>query len=141
MTTMLTVGEEVYAILVSSKDVKDGSEWFGSQHESLQASRMKYSAGKGFRVHHHILNPRTIKRTQESFIVISGRIAVDVYDNPKPKLGWKAELIGTLEAGPGEAILIYRGGHGVRVLEDFVGYELKAGSFSYVSEDKEFSDV
>ena len=135
----VSIGDEVYAILVSG-EVKEGSEWIGSQHESLQASRMKYPAGKDFRVHHHILNPRTIKRTQESFIVISGRIAVDVYDNPKPKLGWKAELIGTLEAGPGEAIIVYRGGHGVRVLEDFLGYEFKAGAFSLVSEDKEFQE-
>lgn len=128
----ICIGEEIYAILVSAKsEIKEGSEWFGSQHESLQAQRMKYPAGKAFRVHHHILNPRTIKRTQEAFIVISGRIAVDVYDN-------KAALLGTLEAGAGEAIFVYRGGHGVRVLEDAVAYEFKAGSFSYVSEDKEF---
>ena len=133
----VSIGDEVYAILVSG-EVKEGSEWIGSQHESIQASRMSYPSGKLFRVHHHILNPRTIKRTQESFIVISGRIAVDIYSNPKPKLNWNSELIGTLEAGPGEAIIVYRGGHGVRVLEDFVGYEMKAGSFSYVSEDKDF---
>ena len=132
----IAVGEEVYAILVSAEDVKDGSEWIGNPIESLQASRMKYPAGKSFRIHHHILNPRTIKRTQESFIVISGRLAVDVYGNDGPPV-----LLGTLEAGPGEAIFVYRGGHGVRVVEDFVGYEVKAGQFSYVSEDKKFSDV
>jgi len=127
----LCVGDEVFAILAAVDDVIEGSEWFGNQFESLQASRMKYAAGKSFRVHHHILNPRTIKRTQESFIVIRGRIAVDIYDN-------KAAFVGTLEAGPGEAIFVYRGGHGVRVLEDAVFYEVKAGQFSYVSEDKEF---
>ena len=129
--TTIMVKDEIYAILApATQDIKEGSIWFGSQFESLQASRMKYAAGKAFRVHHHILNPRTIKRTQESFIVISGRIAVDVYN--------QKALIGTLEAGPGEAIFVYRGGHGVRVLEDVVMYEIKAGSFSYVSEDKEF---
>lgn len=131
MGKKLCVGDEVFAILAAVDDVIEGSEWFGNQFESLQASRMKYAAGKSFRVHHHILNPRTIKRTQESFIVIRGRIAVDIYDN-------KAAFVGTLEAGPGEAIFVYRGGHGVRVLEDAVFYEVKAGQFSYVSEDKEF---
>jgi len=129
----LCVGDEVFAILAAVDDVIEGSEWFGNQFESLQASRMKYAAGKSFRIHHHILNPRTIKRTQESFIVIRGRIAVDIYDN-------KAAFVGTLEAGPGEAIFVYRGGHGVRVLEDAVFYEVKAGQFSYVSEDKIFLD-
>ena len=127
----IAIEDEVYAILAPWDETKDGSEWIGAQHESLQASRMRYPAGKVFKTHWHILNPRTIKRTQEAFIVISGRLAVDVYD--------KTSIIGTLEAGPGEAIFVYRGGHGVRVLEDFVGYEIKAGSFSCVSEDKEFS--
>lgn len=128
----IKVGVEVYAIFASIDDLKDGSEWFGSQYEPLQVSRMKYEAGKSFRIHHHILNPRIIKRTQESFIVISGRLAVDVYDN-------KAVLIGTLEAGPGEAIFVYRGGHGVRVLESGLFYEVKAGQFDGVmSEEKEF---
>jgi len=137
----ISVNNELYAALASADEIKDGSEWFGSQFESLQASRMKYPAGKTFRIHHHILNPRTIKRTQESFIVISGRLAVDVYANPKPSGGglFKEPLfLGTLEAGPGEAVFIYRGGHGIRVLEDCVAYEVKAGQFSYVSEDKEF---
>ena len=128
----IEIGDEVYAILISTEDIKEGSEWIGSQFESLQASRMKYPSGKSFRVHHHILNPRTIKRTQESFIVIRGKIAVDIYDT-------KALSLGTLEAGPGEAIFVYRGGHGVRVLEDSIFYEVKAGQFEGVlSEEKEF---
>ena len=130
----ITVGEEVYALLSPLKNLKEGTEWFGDRIESLQASRMNYPIGKSFRVHHHILNPRTIKRTQEAFIVISGRIAVDVYDN-------KPMLLGTLEAGPGDAIFVYRGGHGVRILEDAVLYEVKAGCYTTVSEDKEFKDV
>ena len=127
----ISIDDEVYAILASIDDTKEGSEWFGNQFESLQASRMKYPAGKNFRVHHHILNPRTIKRTQESFVVVRGKIAVDVYDN-------KATLIGTLEASQGDAVFVYRGGHGIRIIEDAVVYEIKAGSYSYVSEDKEY---
>lgn len=131
--TLIKVDDEVYAILVTSDSIKDGSEWFGGQIESLQASRMKYQTGKEFRVHYHILNPRTIKRTQEAFIVISGRLAVDVYNIA-------TVLIGTLEAGPGEAVFVYRGGHGVRVLKDCVAYEIKAGAYTLVSEDKIFMD-
>ena len=132
--TKILVNDEIYAILITAQDIKNGTEWIGDPIESLQASRMNYPAGKTFRVHHHILNPRTIKRTQECFIVISGKIAVDIYDN-------KALFIGVLEAGPGEAVFVYRGGHGVRVLEDCITYEVKAGQFSIVSEDKEFLDV
>jgi hypothetical protein len=124
---------EIYAILING-DPKEGTEWIGNKFESLQASRMNHKKGKEFKPHVHILNPRTIKRTQESFIVIKGRIAVDVYDN-------HYKLLGTLEVGPGDSVFVYRGGHGVRVLEDCIAYETKAGSYTYVSEDKEFEDV
>jgi len=130
----ITLNNEDYAILASIATAKEGSEWFGEPYESLQASRMVYKKGKEFKSHVHILNPRTIKRTQESFVVVSGRIAVDIYDK-------KYNLLGTLEAGAGEAVFVYRGGHGIRVLEDSIFYEVKAGSFSVVSEDKEFKDV
>lgn len=129
----ISVGDEVYAILAPSSELKKGSEWFGNPIESLQASRMNYAAGKAFRVHYHILNPRTIKRTQEAFIVISGKVAFDIYNA-------KGLILGTLYAEAGEAVFIYRGGHGVRILEDAVMFEVKAGQFSYVSEDKEFLD-
>jgi mannose-6-phosphate isomerase-like protein (cupin superfamily) len=124
-------GEETYAILVEAGDKSDGHAWFGGQFESLQAAKMIYQDGKRFKIHHHILNPRTIKKTQEAFVVISGRLAVDVYDKD-------SHLMGTLEAGPGEAVFVYRGGHGVRILEDTVAYEIKAGAYTLVSEDKEF---
>ena len=133
MDKVVRVDNEIYAILVKSDSVKDGSEWFGDQHESLQAQRMKYPAGSKFRVHQHILNPRTIKRTQEAFVVISGWIEVDVYAT-------NGELIGVLEAGPGDAVFVYRGGHGVHIAQDAIVYEIKAGSFTYTSEDKQFID-
>lgn len=135
----LSVNEELYAILVEASDIKDGSEWFSNSSEPLQVSRMKYESGKSFRVHHHILNPRIIKRTQEAFIVVSGRLAIDIYDIPKPKDNFVPQLIGTFQVSQGEAVLIYRGGHGVKVLESGVFYEVKAGQFDGVmSEEKAF---
>lgn len=129
----ICVGDEVYAILVSQKSEKKGTTWIGEPYESLQGSIMKYGGGKGFRLHRHILNPRMIQRTQEAFVVISGKIAVIMHDkNFKP--------IGTLEASAGDAIFIYRGGHEVRIIKDAVLYEIKAGAYTYVSDDKEFKD-
>jgi hypothetical protein len=123
------VDGELYAVLACAKDVKEGTEWFGEKYEPLQASRMQYSAGSEFRIHKHILNPRTIKFTQEAFIVIKGKIEVGIYDD-------NCVMIGRLEAWEGEAIFVYRGGHGVKILEDSLLYEVKAGQFSAVSEDK-----
>lgn len=137
----ILVNEDIYALLCCEEDLKEGAEWIGERFEPLQASRMNFKEGKKFTIHHHLQNPRIIKRTQESFIVISGRLAVDIYDEKSSYLGKKAAYIGTLEVGPGEAVFIYRGGHGVRVLEDCVFYEVKAGQFDGVkSEEKTFQE-
>ena len=129
----IALGDEVYAI-ESGSDLKDGSEWFGESFEPLQAQRMNYPSGKEFKVHKHVLNPRIIKRTQEAFIVINGKISVEVSDENK-------NYLGTLEAGPGAAIFVYRGYHLVKVSPDYVGWEIKSGQYTYVSEDKEFLNV
>ena len=134
MDNKIMVGNEVYAILACAKDVKDGTEWFGERYEPLQSSRMNYKAGSEFKIHKHIMNPRTIKYTQEAFIVIKGKVEVSIFDNA-------GTLIGRLEAWEGEAIFVYRGGHGVKILEDALLYEVKAGQFTVVSEDKEFIHV
>ena len=62
----ITVGDEVYAILVLQKKAKKGTTWIGEPYEPLQGSIMKYEKGKVFRLHRHILNPRMIQRTQEA---------------------------------------------------------------------------
>ena len=127
----IELNNEIYAILIDKNSVKDGAEWIGESFEPLQAQRVKCQQGKIYKPHFHILNPRIIKRTQECFIVISGKIAVDIYDS-------QGNFLGTLEAVAGEAIFSYRGGHGITLLEDSIFYEIKAGQYTYVSEDKEY---
>jgi hypothetical protein len=129
MNNKIEVNGELWAILVCAKDIQPGTEWYGNPHEPLQASRMRYNQGSEFKIHKHILNPRTIKTTQEAFIVISGKVEVGIYDD-------HCNMVGRLEAWAGEAILVYRGGHGVRILEDALLYEIKAGQYTTPSEDK-----
>ena len=129
MENKIIVDGEVWAVLASAKEVKPGTEWYSEMYEPLQASRMQYKQGSEFRIHKHILNPRTIKYTQEAFIVIKGKVEVSLYDD-------NCNMVGRLEAWDGEAIFVYRGGHGVKILEDALLYEIKAGQYTAVSEDK-----
>jgi hypothetical protein len=116
--------------------------WFGTPNESLQGSRMYYDKGKTFKTHKHILNPRIINRTQESFVVIRGKIQIDIYLNKDGILGKEIEHIGSLVAGAGDAIFVWGEYHKLSILEDdTVCYEIKAGSFTCVEDDKEFIDV
>lgn len=131
MKNAIELNGEVYALLADGESLSPGTQWFGDSFQPLQASRMVYGAGKDFRAHKHILNPRIIKRTQEAFVVITGKIGIDIFGEDK-------NFMGTLEASGGEAIFVYRGYHYVKILEGGIFYEIKAGQFTCVSEDKEF---
>ena len=129
--------DRTLAMLSKVNDVsKDNhTEWFGKPSEQLQGSRMHYNKGSTFRTHRHILNPRLINKTQESFICIRGKIQIDIYLETK-------ECLGSLVAEAGDIIFVWGEYHKLSILEDdTICYEVKAGSFTSVEEDKEFIDV
>lgn len=152
MIRTIEVKDKLYALATDGvEEPKKGtSEWFGKSYEQLQGSRMHYEAGKSFKTHKHKMNPRIINRTQECFIVISGKIQIDIYQKSSINIGSingdidaKVESdhinhLGTLTASAGEAIYVYDGFHKLTILEDAVFYETKVGSFTTVEDDKEF---
>jgi hypothetical protein len=152
MKNIIKYEDKLYAIHHSiDEDLNlNISQWYGEKFESLQASRMYYDK-KSFKIHKHILNPRTIKRTQEAFIVIKGKITINLYEsvistNPlytitnAPRT-YTTVLLGSLTANAGDIIIVYDGFHELIIEEDkTICYEIKAGCFSTVAEDKEFLD-
>jgi len=138
---MIISGDDgtIYAQLVEHKNYIDKcnkTEWFGNNVFPLQGSLMCYGSHKTFKAHRHILNPRIINKTQECFVVIKGRLSVKISN----KCDGKIIEMGTLMAGPGDAIFVWAGFHEVKILEDgTMAYEIKAGQFNgVVSDDKEF---
>ena len=133
---------KIYAIYDSSKSIaqldmgrlEEGTEWYGEKTEPLQGSRMLYHSGKEFKVHRHKINPRAINYTQEAMICLSGKAEVAIYNADK-------KLIETIVMEVGSILFLYRGFHGLKILNDnTILYELKAGQFSSVEQDKEFLD-
>jgi len=110
----------------------EGTQWYGDKLEPLQGSRMVYHSGKEFKVHRHKVNIRKTIKTQEAMICLTGKAEVSIYNNDR-------ELIETVTLKSGNIIFLYRGYHGLKIVEDnTILYELKAGQFSTVEEDKEF---
>jgi len=147
----------LYALMSPSDNTEQNkSEWFGKETSPLQGSRMRYNAGKSFKTHQHKLNPRIINYTQEAFIVIKGKIQIDVYTREnKEQLAqiflekgiidsieatrYGINHLGSLVAEAGDVIFIWKGYHKLTVLEDDSNfYEIKSGQFTSVQEDKEF---
>ena len=100
--------------------------------EFIQVSCFKLDNGKTFKAHKHIENIRTTTITQESWIVIKGKVKAILYDLDDTIL---EEVI--LE--PGDCSITFRGGHNYLALEDdTVVYEYKTGPYFGIDKDKVF---
>lgn len=137
MNLVIEYNKDTYALLseISNVSGNNKTEWFGKETQPLQGSRMNYDKGKSFKTHIHKLNPRIINYTQEAFVVISGKIQIDIYE----KENNVTLQLGSLVASSGDVIFVWKGYHKLSILEDnTVCYEIKAGQFTSVSQDKEF---
>lgn len=100
--------------------------------EFLQVACFKLNEGKTFKPHKHIENIRTTNITQESWIVVKGKIKAILYDIDNSIL---EEVI--LDAG--DCSITLRGGHNYLSLEDgSIVYEYKTGPYFGIDKDKVF---
>ena len=103
-------------------------------NEFLQVSCFSLNEGKTFRPHRHIPLHRETEITQESWIVVQGKIKAILYDLDDTII---AEHI--LECG--DCSITFRGGHNYECLEDdSLVYEYKTGPYMGQACDKTFID-
>jgi len=104
------------------------------ESEFLQLAALKLDNGKIFRPHKHITNTKITDITQESWVVIQGKVKAYLYDlNDK--------VIVETELGPGDLTITFRGGHNYKILEDnTIVYEFKTGPYFGQEKDKVFID-
>ena len=98
--------------------------------EFMQISCLNLKGGKKFDAHQHIENIRETSITQESWVVIKGRVKVYYYDT-------NSELIATTILEQGDCTVTFGGGHNYECLDDALVYEFKNGPYLGKSKDKE----
>lgn len=104
------------------------------ENEFLQVACFSLPEGKTFRPHKHIPLKRESTITQESWIVVKGKVKAQLYDLDdaiiaEPILEW------------GDCSITYRGGHNYVCLEeDSLVYEYKLGPYMGQAKDKTFLD-
>ena len=112
------------------EDVVDKRRDLTFEKEYLQVACFKMNKGKTFKAHKHLEQEKTTKITQESFVVVKGKIKVIIYDLDDTII---AELI--LNAG--DCVITLYGGHNYLGLEDeTIIYEHKTGPYFGVEKDK-----
>ena len=105
---------------------------FSPDNEFLQVASLKLSKGKKFRAHKHIYYKKIINITQESWVVITGKVRAFLYDLDD-------KIIKETDLGPGDFTITYRAGHNYLSLEeDTLVYEFKTGPYFGVEKDKVF---
>lgn len=101
-------------------------------NEVIQCSALRLQEGKTFKPHKHNTDNKEVTTTQESWVVIQGRVKAIYYDLDD-------QIIEEVELGPGDLGITLRGGHNYLILEDnTLVYEYKTGPYYGQARDKTF---
>jgi hypothetical protein len=130
MIKEITSGDKLIAIIIPQDFHTNSIEFFTPKEFSQQLGYMSHPAGHKIPPHTHKLVVREIQYTQETLLVKSGRIRVDLYSDEK-------KYIRSEELVAGDVILLASGGHGFVFLEESELIEVKQGPYISFEVDKE----
>ena len=114
---------EVLAIIVRRDFNDSGINFFTPNDYSQQLAFMSHPKGKEIQPHIHKKVQREVHFTQETLFIRKGKLQVDFYADEQAFLESRI-----LEAG--DVILLIKGGHGFKVLEDLEMFEVKQGPYA-----------
>ena len=111
------------AIIVRKDFCDPGINFFTPNDYSQQLAFMSHPAGREIQPHIHKKVQREVHFTQETLFIRKGKLQVDFYSDAQEFLESRI-----LEAG--DVILLIKGGHGFKVLEDLEMFEVKQGPYA-----------
>lgn len=122
MRTETKSGDEVFAVALDLESIQEGSFPATDPLWSIQLLLMNRKKGHVVAKHTHKKLLKTTQQPQEAMVVIRGVIEASIFDEA-------AELIGKTTVTEGQCLMILRGAHEVRFLEDALVYAFKDGPF------------
>lgn len=123
MFEQVTIQGDVVAIIVRKDFEKDGIHFFTPNDYSQQLAYMSHPTGKEIQPHLHKKLQREVHYTQETLFIRKGMLQVDFYSDDQQYLESRV-----LEGG--DVILLIKGGHGFKVLENLEMFEVKQGPYA-----------
>jgi hypothetical protein len=126
--------EQVLAIIIFASFEKQGIEFFTTDDYSQQLGYMNRPEGYVIPPHRHNLVPREVVQTQEVLFIKSGKLRVDFYDEEQNYI--ESSLLST-----GDVILLAKGGHGFKMLEQCEIIEVKQGPYCGEMDKVRFESV
>lgn len=126
--------QTVFAEVIRADARVETTVFFSKPESSLQFGLLAHEAGFSEAAHYHHPFTRSINDLQQMFVMQRGRVVIDLYTD-------NGEKFREIELGPGDAIVLMHGVHGLRVLEDFQAISVKQGPFLGTEKDKIFVKV
>lgn len=123
MLKKISKNEELYALIITKDYTKDGIHFFTSEEMSQQVAYIRHINGKIIQPHYHNPVPREVVYTQEVLFIKKGKLQADFYDE---KLSYIESRI--VEAG--DTLILVKGAHGFKVLEEIEMIEVKQGPYA-----------
>jgi hypothetical protein len=111
------------AYIVSAEWLPTSTEFVTPDAFSLQMGMIVYGKGKAITPHMHLPITRQVQGTNEVVMVRSGDCEVDIYDD-------RRVFVASRRLVKGDVILLLGGGHGFRMNEDTVLFEVKQGPYA-----------
>jgi hypothetical protein len=115
-------GEQPVAYLIHREWVPQKTEFLTPDHFGQQMGMIVHRASEEIMPHVHLPVRREILGTTECIIVRKGACDIDIYNTRK-------ELLTSRQLRTGDIVLLLAGGHGFRMREDTVLFEVKQGPF------------
>jgi mannose-6-phosphate isomerase-like protein (cupin superfamily) len=134
MIETLKSGDQLLAVIISSRFREPGIHFFTPNDLSQQLAYMRHPTGKVIEPHVHNPVSRNVHYTQEVLFIKKGKLRVDFYDNSQAYLESRI-----LEEG--DVILLATGGHGFEVLEEVEMVEVKQGPYAGDQDKTRFTGV
>jgi hypothetical protein len=125
----IEAGGMLLAVILRASYEPDSIEFLTDDAASMQLGVMRRPAGHVIQPHVHRPAPRSIDFTCETLFIVRGRVEVTFFTDDHTAVG-KRELAG------GDTLLLVRGGHGFRVIEDCKMIEVKQGPYAGQQFDK-----
>jgi len=133
MSTVETIWQNQMplAYVVRAGATEATTAFFTSDDAAFQAGFVVYPAGGSVVPHLHLPVVRTVVGTSEFLMVRQGRCIVDLYGDDRA-------LVASRELTTGDLVISLGGGHGFRMLEDTVLFEVKQGPYGGQAEKERF---
>jgi mannose-6-phosphate isomerase-like protein (cupin superfamily) len=123
MIEKITDQDVVLAIIVRSSFSQPGINFFTPNDYSQQLAYMSHPTGKEIQPHVHKKVQREVHYTQETLFIRKGKLQVDFYSDEQ-------KFLESRELEAGDVILLIKGGHGFKVIEDLEMFEVKQGPYA-----------